>query len=119
MSCFVCTPEHISAIVTANYDPGFRGMPVEDAFRLLEDANIAAYNARYRGNDSSSRNVYRYKREDRLRSPVEVIRLIHTLEYQCNRTSEWSVSKAYEFLQEAKDAQIRRLEGYESAPYSI
>lgn len=51
--------------------------------------------------------------------PVEILKLCASLNYQSCETDDWQTTKAYDLLQQIKDAAIQLLPGYEEARWSI
>jgi hypothetical protein len=48
---------------------------------------------------------------------VHILKMCACLAYQSCETDDWDKTKAYELLQMIKDAAIRKLPGYEDAPW--
>ena len=128
MSAFICSDNHISAIVkwaTRNNVSIWYGNPSrslrtgdeQEIVEILYAENVKSVNYRYKGDDPTTGCVY--DPTSPILTPVEVIKLTQSLEYQSCEHPGWETSDAKEVLRTIKSEVIRRLPGYELAEWSI
>jgi len=128
MSAFICSDNHISAIVkwaTRNNVSIWYGNPSrslrtgdeQEIVEILYAENVKSVNYRYKGDDPTTGCVY--DPTSPILTPVEVIKLTQSLEYQSCEHPGWETSDAKEILRTIKSEAIRRLPGYELAEWSI
>lgn len=139
MSAFQVGPEHLGALIrwylldtrTHNH-PRWRGCQpnLNDAADMLAALAFECYKSvRYRYPDGDlpgpcafpdtpvvcSDNLHTY----RPLTPIEVIVACKCYEYQSCEHPEWGQSEAAQLIQHIKEAALRRLPGYEDAPWEI
>ena len=138
MSAFICSDNHISAIVrwaTRNNVSIWYGNPSrslraggdlsrslrtgdeQELVDILYAENVKSVNYRYRGGDPTTGCVY--DPTSPILAPVAVIKAVQSLEYQSCEHPGWETSDAKEILQAIQSEAIRRLPGYELAEWSI
>ncbi len=130
MSCFVVSQKHLSAIVRwANvhnlkagwiaaerrfvYTPGKE----QELVDLLYAANTKSVNARYK--ESHPEHGFEYDLSAPMLTPVEVLKACDCITYQSGEWSGFKGSEAERAVQDIKQAAVRRLPGYEEAPWEI
>jgi hypothetical protein len=129
MSCFSVSDKHISAILgwacREGINAGWHSNPgryaykpglEQEAFDLLRQANTASVNARY-SEEHEPLGTYTLK-APQLR-PIEVIKAIDCLAYQCDEWEGFEDSTANKILQGIKAAAITRLPGYDASKWAI
>jgi hypothetical protein len=125
MSCHIVSNNHISAIIrfacinnlkagwTSNkgyaYEPGRE----QEACDLLYDANVRSVNARYKEDAPTVGCIYNSHARGLL--PIEVIKAIQGLEYQCDEWEGFEDSKARYLLCDIAREAVSMLPGYEAA----
>lgn len=131
MSVSVLCDEHIHVLITAALSAA------EEDFRFpykghvyyigssqmnnmvgqhLVDQNYRSFNKRYGSNDQP----HKYKFEETAKfSPVEVLKACDCYEYQACEDEGWDGSLAKAFIGRLKDTMVRKLPGYEEAPWMI
>ena len=130
MSAFICSDNHISAIVkwaTRNNVSIWYGNPSrslcaggeQELVDILYAENVKSVNYRYRGGDPTTGCVCVYDPTSPILAPVAVIKAVQSLEYQSCEHPGWETSDAKEILQAIQSEAIRRLPGYELAEWSI
>lgn len=125
MSAYVVTDERIAAILQASsHHPGdsfyyyWNGERhyTNNLGQILLNENYRSVNFRYSENDSprefQPKTIRQYK-------PVEILSLIAGYEYQSCETDDWRETEAFAIVDALKHRAIRRLDGYEKAPWSI
>ena len=144
MSAFICSSLHIKTIAVyateKNIDSygGYalrnvdgNGRDLSDATtvtQILMEENIKSVCYRYR---EEIKNYNAYMEQTKVTnkeaaligmrafSPVEVLKLIHCLDYQSCEHPDWRESLAYRILRAFERSLLRRLPGYDAAPWSI
>jgi hypothetical protein len=127
MSCYIVGAHHISAIIRwaceNNIKTGYRNGRYlyqpgqeQEAVSLLHAANVRSANERYNGSDLE---VAEYSPKAPRLTPVQVIRAIDGLDYQCDNWSDWEGSDAQHLLRSLKDKACMELPGYEQAEWHI
>lgn len=129
MSAFICSDEHISAIVrwagraNVSYYEKTTGAakPVagreREVFGLLLAENNKSYNHRYNV-DGECEGAYNTEFNLAL-NPLEIIKLCHSLEYQSSQHPEWTDSEAKAVLDAVISAATYKLPGYAGAPWTL
>lgn len=129
MSAFLVSDDHITAICTfacrpgpyagSRYANGYRyGIKPNDhgeLFRLLKQANLDSLAARY----GDPREVAEPRRGRLAVPPLEVVKAIECLEYQCNEVEGWEQTDAARTLDSIRRAAVRAIDGYDDAPWCI
>jgi hypothetical protein len=87
--------------------------------QLLMRENRLSLNHRY--NESEVEDIYAYTRSARPRAidPVVILKAIDCYEYQSCEHPGWEASEARGFCQALRRRMIRRLPGYDQAPWEI
>jgi hypothetical protein len=134
MSAFIVNKEHIDALVNymvthkVSYWTGSERVNVtrfnaEEVGRILLDENVRSVNHRYCDRtDADEKNAasdYRFSRSSRSFSPVQIIKAVHCLDYQCCETDDWETTLAHKICQEILSAACHALPGYEQAQWGI
>jgi hypothetical protein len=129
MSAFICSHQHINAIVrwasrhnvTRWHSNPSRKYSVagneQDTAALLYAENVKSVNYRYHDTIDSTGIIYDAFAPD-LR-PVEVIKACDCLTYQSCEHPEWDDSLASQLLKEIQRTAITKLPGYDKAPWAI
>lgn len=121
MSCFVVPDDHLCFLVQAARV--FR-VPVEDpdaAVRMLWDANLAAYGARYRMTPEKAMEDIQHFGPQKFSNvtssiqPLEVIKAIFCLRYQIVDHPDYEKLPAWNWLEILLGAAVRKLPGYDTA----
>lgn len=126
MSAFVVSQNHINAIVTwANHrDRGCYAIADPTAIgQMLLNANNRSVRYRYTDADEQSMTdpepfEWRPSAARRL-SPVEALKAIVCLDYQCCEPDDYDGSQCHRALEQLKSQAISELEGYDAAPWAI
>lgn len=85
--------------------------------QVLVDANACGVNDRY-GEDYAY--IYSYAEPTgQSWAPVDLLKATHCLAYQCCDATDWEASEAKRWCDALADAFVRRLPGYEAAPWGI
>jgi hypothetical protein len=127
MSCYIVSDKHISAIIrhacrnswNAGWHEGryaYRPGMEDEAYKLLAQANVNSVNARYQ---EDNQDLGEYQSDAPLLKPIQVIKAIDGLAYQCDNWPEWEGSAAQALLNDIRDRAIGQLPGYEEAAWSI
>lgn len=128
MSCYIVSNAHLSAIVTyacqenlrAGWkNPGYIYQPGQERelLGILDAANVKSFNSRYPGEDvREGESVYEPTAKHR---PIEIIKLIDGLAYQCDEWEGFETSDAQKVLTDIRDHAIQQLPGYDAAPWSL
>lgn len=127
MSAFLVSDDHITAVCTFACDPrnlcsvwlnGRRERAAGrhlDMFRMLKQANLDSLTARY-GDPATEADA----RLGRLvLSPIEVVKAVDCLAYQCCEVDEWDETDAARTLESIRGAAITKVAGYDEAPWGI
>ena len=129
MSAFICSPQHINAIVRwagRHHVTCWHGNPSrlhsvagkeQDTAALLYAENVRSVNYRYFRTIDTSGIVYDASAPD-LR-PIDVIKACDCLAYQSGEHPAWDDSLACRLLKEIQSAAITRLPGYDAAKWEI
>lgn len=139
MSAFMCSDDHLRviAIVATYRHSAYRHSgavdlaAANDAIKDLWNANCASLRERYGARAGEhfpaietvppSVSTVDFTRLDRARSlaPVTVIKLTQSFEYQACEARTWPESEGYRVTQAALANAIRRLPGYDDAPWAL
>jgi hypothetical protein len=113
MSCFVVSQNHISTILSFYKKCTNRSdADLTAAGQILLDANIHAYNVRYRKTGGKEKYTFKLKHD----VPALVcIKLSQCLEYNSDEDDDYSKSAAYRMINEIISSAITRLPGYDEA----
>jgi hypothetical protein len=142
MSAYICYPSHIG-LLAASYCEGSKFATPEHKRReacrvahVLAQQNIESVIARYpdskdgqrhgptfiagEGNDNAIIDfavlwAQHYASKKVAASPIELIRLAHTLDCQSCETENYALMNAAKYIQQIIYAQTRKLKGYEEA----
>lgn len=129
MSAFICSHQHINAIVrwasrhnvTSWHSNPSRLHSVagneQDTAALLYAENVKSVNHRYRDTTDTSGIVYDPFAPD-LR-PIDVIKACDCLAYQSCEHPQWETSLACHLLKEIQRTAITKLPGYDHAKWAI
>jgi len=79
--------------------------------------NYRSVNARY--NESTLTPVYKGGSLNRRLSPIEIIKLCHSYNYQSCETGDWEDTEAYAISKAIEGIMVRRIEGYHEAQWAI
>ncbi|HRZ58952.1 MAG TPA: hypothetical protein P5163_00040 [Rubrivivax sp.] len=131
MSAFLVNPFHLDALVTWGalqgvryYGPGVRLVEFRDAAahvaELLREANVGKMRGLY-GDKLPPVEAYAYhfERDARFLAPVQIIKAVHCLDYQCCDAKDWGGAEARTALIALEQAAIRMLPGYELAQWEL
>lgn len=135
MSAYQVNKVHIDALVTAglSFRPGRHDGPLhwyhEDETHVLNDgtagqvgAMLWAENARsvnHRYSEDEWEEPYEHSHLQGRVDPVVVLAALVCYRYQSCETPDWPQSEAYAFCQALEASMIRRLPGYDNAPWEI
>ena len=128
MSCYIVTDKHLSAIIrwacTNNIKAGhingrylYQPGQEQEAVDLLHAANVRSVNARYKEDTPEAGAVYDLSAPS-LR-PIDAIKACDGLAYQCDCWEGFEGSEAQTLIRDIQRHAIRRLPGYDAAPWSI
>lgn len=129
MSAYVVSDKHIDAIMQwaskSRSHPSIYGKNMSydssDQTRvgqILIDENYRSVNYRYKEGDKPHK--YRYTSRNTLTpTPIQILKLLQALDYQCCETNDWRESEAYYIVQSLMSRAIHDLPGYEEAEWSI
>jgi hypothetical protein len=138
MSAFLCSPEHLSALVNyaaahARGGCSLRLMPSNEprsktdadyTFERLMFENLKSLEARYPSTPPNTREwsgaEYRFKFElHKVRTPVQIIKLAHCYAYQACEHEGWESSEVKKWIDNVERHAIGHLPGYEEAPWGL
>ena len=95
----------------------------EEVGRILLAENVRSVTHRYGGRlDDDEQNaaaLYRFAYAGRPRSPVQLIKAVHCLDYQSCETEDWESSIAWRICQAILANATTKLPGYETAAWEI
>lgn len=126
MSAYVVPQAHIRAIVNwatisragkRNLPTRVSVMSAQELGQQLLDANVRSVNYRY--NDKSVAEKYVHKVNLTLISPLQVLKALDGLEYQCCEPNDYDGSECDQIINALRRAAIRCLPGYEQAEWTI
>ena len=127
MSAHLCSEAHLSVLAVAiARDPHAQGTE-EEIFALLAQENANSLNDRYTAPEECAPEAIAALRFERLLmlerpqafAPIALIKLAQSYAYQACEHPAWEASRAHALIRGLIDAQIARLPGYESAPWTI
>lgn len=128
MSAFIVSDTHINSLVryAARHNVRvFHSNPMrmfkvqeneQETARLLLDENVKSVNARYRDNETMS---ITYDRAAPILTAIQAIKAAQCLRYQSCEHSDYEDSIAFKLIEAIITDAIPRLDGYESAQWSI
>lgn len=130
MSAWVVHDEHIRVLIWAAQNTGrdfgwfyrkkwiyLTSNNAADVGKMLMKANVASVNYRY---DEKSPSSYLHRKpKDKTWSVVEVLKSINCYRYQSCEYPGWGRSQAKVFCDALEGTLIRKLAGYEEAPWGI
>lgn len=136
MSAFVVTDDHINAILTAaaggpHFDlyvqaaSGENRGPIYDLRKDLTDIGRILLGANIASCEHLYHDVGSYGTADDFRhspvktSPLAALKLIQSLEYQSCERDDWNWSLPHRILIALTDVIIRKLPGYDAAPWGM
>lgn len=124
MSAYQCSNTHIATIVHAAdrdfqfYHDGRWNKPTrQELGQMLTDENDKSVCARYR--EEAHGYVYTDEPTTYHDSPIAVLKLINGYDYQACEHDGWETSAAKAAISALRNDLIRKLPGYEDAPWSI
>lgn len=128
MSCFVVPDNHISTIIryacrahfsvhSPRGDILYKPGDEQHAGDVLYYANALSVNTRYGLDEPLSGFVY--KPEGPVYRPIEIVKLCDCLAYQCSEWEDFETSDAKHLLDMIQRYAVRKLPGYDTAPWSI
>ena len=139
MSAFVCTPNHIATLVAYHKSAEYAGQSFDmgRAAETLMRENIRSVADRYPdctdgdypgASGTQQELVDEAKRlvndaafcaEAAAKSPVEILKLAQSLEYQSCECDDWDTTEAKKLIDSVVSGAIARLPGYDEADWSI
>src|SRR3984893_4934512 len=103
--------------------PGLRYARPEDVGRVLLEENVRSVLYRYGGrlgdDEKQAADSYCFAYAPRPRSPVQIIKAVHCLDYQSCETEDWETTLAWRICQALLSSTTARLPGYEAAAWEI
>ena len=119
MSAFIVSQKHIQYLITAAIDYQVIVRDSEQTGQLLWDENVKSVNYRY-PTDPQERYIYHHKPFCVPPiNPIIVIKQCHCYAYQSCEHPEWETSEAKRLIDALEANAIRRVAGYDSAPWGI
>lgn len=142
MSAYVCSAAHFKALAIfavsgrrqdMNVDPRYVD-GAEDVYgkpehviatryaAILLAENVRSVRFRYADDIGDYEEIQISKSEvlmPRAIPPVAILKLCSCLAYQSCESDDWEKTKSYALLQQIKDAAIRKLPGYDEAPWGL
>ena len=135
MSCYLVAPAHIRFLASWAEDKKVFS-PNEDTpptrrhiAESLAQANLDSVLARYPDindqEEDTEKEDLKYIRECQKRvetheaKPVEILKAVQALDYQCCEVKGWESTKPKQHLEWIQSRAISMLPGYDSAPWSI
>ena len=129
MSAFVCSFNHINAIVNFAADHIEYGKKIKNK-KILTDIGQTLWDENYKSVNSlyseetvkeywEDNNTYKFVKSENPLNAVQIIKLVISLRYQSNEHSEWKESDAKKLCERITSAAIELLEGYEEAKWAI
>lgn len=127
MSAYLVSPETIQAIVTFAHNDNLSSdyKTVESCQQLtnmLINQNVESVNYAYRHRPEYQAEPYelifdlRYNRKFK---PIEIVKLIDCLDYQCCETEDYEGSIIQKILNTLKDHAIEQIEGYKESAWGL
>ena len=134
MSAYLCAPDHIAYLATYYVNVVCRDWRDDtmrdpaDLAELLARENVASIDARYRGESDQfyAGGVDVYVSDCRAAAMLrawtdyrgaELAKAVHCYEYQSCEHEAWEQSKAHIIMRKIIDSIVRRLPGYDGAPW--
>ena len=132
MSAYVVSDEHIDVLIyyaiakQASYYFHPRRVEItrenaNEIGQILLDENHRSVNYRY--NETDKAPEYKYKPAPGSlpanHQPVQILKAISCLDYQCCETDDWATTHAHAVLEGIKDKAISCLPGYDAAAWGI
>jgi hypothetical protein len=128
MSAFLCSDNHIRALIRAAQAWSSEIHYVHSGFQTwqeiaqeLVNENYRSLNYRYRDEEGEPHQIT-YTMKDEMQRPLDpivILKLCNCFDYQACETPDWEQSRAFKILQSIKDYAIRKLPGYNDAPWGI
>lgn len=134
MSAFMCTDEHISAIIEygalvgcAMYPNGLPSVSFKGNEKFLaqelKNANIRSLNERYDEELTLEKVRFVQRAESEWAAfpydAVQIVKLCDSFNYQACEVNDYESTDAYRIVQTVKDWAARRVDGYEEAAWAI
>lgn len=134
MSCFICSDRHISALAAyavrnhlsspTVYTAAEQALPQDELLaRRLSEANVKAFADRYEGRHAEDVEPFHFDRDGAAlalcMSPVQVIKSAQCFECQACDGDDWDGSVLCAVVESIIGHAIKRLAGYEDAPWGI
>jgi len=117
MSAFICSDDHINTLVSYAHKMSLIGVgETQDLAEKLLYENTRSVNYRY-GEDQV--NTITFKETDIDLTPIEIIRLVHCIDYQSCETNDWEQTESYKWLRAIEDTAIRQVPGYDQAEWRL
>ena len=94
----------------------------EEIGQILVDENYRSVSARYSGNTEEyfgKAPHYKFKRRNVLPDAITMLKACNCYDYQACETNNWKESVAFKIVEAIKEHAIRRLPGYDDAPWGI
>lgn len=121
MSAYVVSDDTIHAVLTfASVNRVWLGNATPDLSMIgsiLLATNTEAVNYRYEENDTAP--PYRFKPTGQVPRPVQVLKLIDCIDYQCSELPDWEHTQAHHYLRMIQSAAIGALPGYDAAAWNL
>lgn len=125
MSVLIASNYHIS--VVANYISRKGGATICESLEydpqkigeLLYKVNVDSYNCRYQEDDNGPGFVFDPKATRDNISPVEMLKAVLFLTYQCNESPYWGICETKKILKKAEYDAIGDIPGYKDAPWGL
>jgi len=131
MSAFIVDNAHINAILNATaprfagdsatyYWKGklyYMGGDTQRLGQVLTDENHRSVNYRY--NEQTEPRRFQRVMLNKSFSPLEIVKLCHGYSYQSCEAPDWKETEAYAIVGALRERSIRRIEGYEEAPWTL
>jgi len=132
MSCLVVPSAHIRFLASwAESRKVFHDIRREDIAETLAQANLESYRARYshredidQGEDQEEEDrAYIRECQKEVEShefkPVEVLKAVQALDYNCSEVKGWETTRAKQHLDWIQSTALAKLPGWDSAPWTI
>lgn len=122
MSAWMCSNQHISAIVHAYVPPEWsRDQPTladrKATAKILFDENVRSLKSRYPNHPHNYKFTMVSPRREY--TVVELLKLIDCYEYQACETNDFKETAAAKICREYREHLIGRLPGYDAAPWGV
>jgi hypothetical protein len=133
MSAYIVSDDHIHALVNfavsarVSYFVNGKWIDItlenaEEIGQIFADENYRSVHRRYQERTTGhfgKAAPYKFKRARPLSDAVVILKLINCLDYQSCETDDWKASLAFNILAQIKDEAVRKLPGYDAAPWGI